>query len=80
MTLDPHGPNELRCNGTLSNVQEFIEVSNSSIVVVGGVVVIEVVVVVAVVLNSRSSSMIKVYIVMVMHYEQPYCISVLYSY
>ena len=37
VTLDPHGPNELRCNGTLSNVQEFIEVRNSSIVV-GGVV------------------------------------------
>ena len=28
MTIDPHGPNELRCNGTLSNVAEFHEVSN----------------------------------------------------
>lgn len=27
VTLDPHGPNELRCNGTLSNVPEFLEVS-----------------------------------------------------
>lgn len=27
VTLDPHGPNELRCNGTLSNVQEFFEVT-----------------------------------------------------
>lgn len=26
VTLDPHGPNELRCNGTLSNVEEFLEV------------------------------------------------------
>lgn len=26
MTLDPHGPNEMRCNGTLSNVPEFLEV------------------------------------------------------
>ena len=26
VTLDPHGPNELRCNGTLSNVAEFLEV------------------------------------------------------
>lgn len=25
VTLDPHGPNELRCNGTLSNVAEFFE-------------------------------------------------------
>ncbi len=25
LTLDPHGPNELRCNGTLSNIQEFFE-------------------------------------------------------
>ena len=24
VTLDPHGPNELRCNGTLSNVAEFL--------------------------------------------------------
>lgn len=31
--------------------------------------------------RSRSGhSMIQVYIVMVVHYEQPYCISVLYSY
>jgi putative endopeptidase len=28
VTLDPHGPNELRCNGTLSNVQEFFEAFN----------------------------------------------------
>jgi len=27
VTLDPHGPNEMRCNGTLSNVPEFLEVS-----------------------------------------------------
>lgn len=26
VTLDPHGPNEMRCNGTLSNVAEFLEV------------------------------------------------------
>jgi putative endopeptidase len=26
VTLDPHGPNEMRCNGTLSNVSEFLEV------------------------------------------------------
>lgn len=26
VTLDPHGPNEMRCNGTLSNVPEFLEV------------------------------------------------------
>jgi len=25
VTIDPHGPNELRCNGTLSNVTEFLE-------------------------------------------------------
>ena len=25
LTLDPHGPNELRCNGTLSNIEEFIK-------------------------------------------------------
>lgn len=25
VTLDPHGPNELRCNGTLSNIAEFFE-------------------------------------------------------
>mmetsp|Transcript_4278 Transcript_4278/g.7021 ORF Transcript_4278/g.7021 Transcript_4278/m.7021 type:complete len:444 (-) Transcript_4278:927-2258(-) len=25
VTLDPHGPNELRCNGTLKNVPEFLE-------------------------------------------------------
>jgi putative endopeptidase len=23
LTLDPHGPNELRCNGPLSNIPEF---------------------------------------------------------
>jgi putative endopeptidase len=28
VTLDPHGPNELRCNGTLSNIQEFFDVFN----------------------------------------------------
>ena len=28
VTLDPHGPNEMRCNGTLSNVAEFLEVKN----------------------------------------------------
>eukprot|EP01038_Epipyxis_sp_PR26KG_P004814 gene4814-6744_t len=28
VTLDPHGPNELRCNGTLTNVQEFFEAFN----------------------------------------------------
>jgi hypothetical protein len=27
VTLDPHGPNEMRCNGTLSNVPEFLQVS-----------------------------------------------------
>lgn len=27
VTLDPHGPNEMRCNGTLSNVPEFLKVS-----------------------------------------------------
>jgi predicted metalloendopeptidase len=27
VTLDPHGPNEMRCNGTLSNVPEFVQVS-----------------------------------------------------
>lgn len=26
VTIDPHGPNELRCNGTLSNIPEFYEV------------------------------------------------------
>jgi hypothetical protein len=26
VTIDPHGPNELRCNGTLSNIAEFYEV------------------------------------------------------
>jgi putative endopeptidase len=25
VTLDPHGPNTLRCNGTLSNIQEFFD-------------------------------------------------------
>ena len=25
VTLDPHGPNEFRCNGTLSNIDEFYE-------------------------------------------------------
>ena len=25
VTLDPHGPNEFRCNGPLSNIAEFIE-------------------------------------------------------
>ena len=25
LTLDPHGPNEMRCNGPLSNIQEFLE-------------------------------------------------------
>ena len=28
LTLDPHGPNELRCNGTLSNIEEFIDAFN----------------------------------------------------
>jgi putative endopeptidase len=28
VTIDPHGPNELRCNGTLSNIQEFYEVED----------------------------------------------------
>ena len=23
ITIDPHGPNELRCNGPLSNIKEF---------------------------------------------------------
>ena len=31
VTLDPHGPNELRCNGPLSNIPEFLEVVSSSI-------------------------------------------------
>ena len=31
VTLDPHGPNELRCNGPLSNIPEFLEVISSSI-------------------------------------------------
>ena len=26
VTLDPHGPNELRCNGTVANIAEFYEV------------------------------------------------------
>lgn len=30
VTLDPHGPNEMRCNGTLSNIQEFFEAFNIS--------------------------------------------------
>lgn len=25
LTLDPHGPNEMRCNGPLSNMAEFLE-------------------------------------------------------
>lgn len=25
VTIDPHGPNTFRCNGTLSNIQEFFE-------------------------------------------------------
>ena len=25
LTLDPHGPSELRCNNTVANIQEFIE-------------------------------------------------------
>jgi putative endopeptidase len=25
LTLDPHGPNEMRCNGPLSNIPEFLE-------------------------------------------------------
>ena len=25
ITLDPHGPNEMRCNGPLSNIEEFIQ-------------------------------------------------------
>jgi putative endopeptidase len=25
VTIDPHGPNSLRCNGTLSNMQEFFD-------------------------------------------------------
>ena len=25
VTLDPHGPNEFRCNGTLSNIDEFYD-------------------------------------------------------
>ena len=25
LTLDPHGPNEMRCNGTVSNMPEFHE-------------------------------------------------------
>jgi putative endopeptidase len=29
VTIDPHGPNELRCNGTLSNIQEFYEVEST---------------------------------------------------
>ena len=28
VTLDPHGPSELRCNNTLSNVPEFLEAFN----------------------------------------------------
>ena len=31
VTLDPHGPNEMRCNGTLSNVAEFLEVKKYSL-------------------------------------------------
>ena len=30
VTLDPHGPNEMRCNGTLSNISKFLEVFNIS--------------------------------------------------
>ena len=25
MSLDPHGPNDFRCNGPLSNIAEFLE-------------------------------------------------------
>jgi putative endopeptidase len=25
LTIDPHGPNEMRCNGPLSNMPEFLE-------------------------------------------------------
>ena len=25
LTLDPHGPNDMRCNGTVSNMSEFHE-------------------------------------------------------
>lgn len=28
VTLDPHGPNEMRCNGTLKNIQEFHDAFN----------------------------------------------------
>lgn len=28
VTLDPHGPNEMRCNGTLSNIQDFVDAFN----------------------------------------------------
>jgi putative endopeptidase len=28
VTLDPHGPNELRCNQPLSNMEEFLEAFN----------------------------------------------------
>jgi putative endopeptidase len=28
ITLDPHGPNELRCNGPLSNMPEFHDAFN----------------------------------------------------
>jgi len=30
LTLDPHGPNDMRCNGPLSNMQEFIDAFNIS--------------------------------------------------
>lgn len=30
ITLDPHGPNEMRCNGPLSNIEEFIQAFNIS--------------------------------------------------
>jgi len=28
ITIDPHGPNEMRCNGPLSNIAEFLEAFN----------------------------------------------------
>lgn len=32
VTLDPHGPNEMRCNGTLRNVPEFLQVFGCTVV------------------------------------------------